>query len=61
VIKINDVTYYTTKDICEKFGVTNETVRRWRNNGIIKFNKISPKKFIYDENDIIKMLRGICI
>jgi DNA-binding transcriptional MerR regulator len=57
-IEINNRVYYTTKDLTEKFNVTNETIRDWRNNKGLKYTKISPKKIIYSEDDIEDFLKG---
>jgi len=57
-VQVNGVNYYTTKDLVEKFKVSNETIRDWRDNKGLKFNKISPKKFIYSENDLENFLKG---
>lgn len=58
-IEINKKVYYTTKDLTEKFGVTNETIRDWRDNKGLRYTKISPRKFIYSEKDLENFLKGI--
>lgn len=57
-IEINNKIYYTTKDLTEKFNVTNETIRDWRDNKGLKYTRISPKKFIYSEKNLEDFLEG---
>lgn len=52
--------YLTTKEVTEIFKVHTQTILRWRNTGKIKYQQISPKKFLYRKSDIEKML-GITI
>lgn len=58
-ININNMNYYSTKELVEKFNVTYETIGEWRKNKGLHFSKISPKKFIYSEIDLENFLKGI--
>ncbi len=59
-ITINNINYYTTKELTEKFNVTNETICEWRKNKGLKYSKISPKKFVYSELDLENFVKGNC-
>ena len=48
--------YLTTKELRELFKVTNQTLMRWRNEGKIKYVKVTNKMILYNKNDIMKVL-----
>lgn len=52
MIQIQNETYYTTKEVSEKFNVTMKCVNDWRDKGWLKFKKLGPKKLIYSETDL---------
>ena len=58
MININNKNYYSTKELAVKCNVTPETIRIWRLTRGLKYNKIGPKKFIYNETDIEDFLKG---
>lgn len=57
-IIVNNKIYLTTKEVAEKCNITVQTVRDWRINKGLKFNKIGLKKFIYSEIELEKFLKG---
>ena len=57
-ITINNMKYHTTKDLTILFDVTNETIATWRNSKGLKYTRISPKKFIYSEQDLEDFMKG---
>ena len=57
-IKIKNETYYTAKEVSEKFNVNMETIRDWRKNKGLKSNCIGKRKYIFKESDIELFLKG---
>lgn len=43
---------YTSKEFAKLFGVSTSTIARWRVKGYIKGVEISPRKFLYFDDDI---------
>lgn len=43
--------WLNSKEYCLKYQISNTTLKRWVDNGVVKCNKISSRKFLYlDEN-----------
>lgn len=47
-----DKKYYTTKEVKDILNVSNTTLMRYRNEDIVKYVKLSEKKFLYDRESI---------
>lgn len=44
--------WLTSKEYCTKYKISNTTLKRWVDDGKVKCNKISSRKFLYlDQND----------
>jgi len=48
---------YTNMEVLEMFHITQPTLRKWRNTGMIGFSKVGPT-FYYSKKDIEKFLQG---
>lgn len=46
--------YKTSGEICRLLKITPMTLCRWKNEGIIQFQKITNKKYLYDIDSVIK-------
>lgn len=46
--------YKTSGEICKLLKITPMTLCRWKNEGIIQFQKITNKKYLYDIDSVIK-------
>ena len=57
-ITINNETYYTAKELSEKFNVTMETIRDWRKRKGLLCSCIGKRKYIFKESDIELFLKG---
>ncbi len=53
-----DVKFITTKDVCELFSVSRETVRKWTNSKILKKYKIGGSVF-YRKDEVINALKPV--
>lgn len=51
----------STREVAEKFSVSNETVRNWEKKGIITADRVSPtnRKFYSEEQINALYMRGI--
>jgi hypothetical protein len=58
MILINETKYYTTDEVSEKFGVSSETIRRWRSSGKLAYYQQSEKKFFYTDEAIQQCIMG---
>jgi len=58
MIIINETAYYTTEEVCQKFGVSSETIRRWRATGKLAYYQQSEKKFFYTDESIKQCIMG---
>jgi len=58
MIIINETRYYTTEEVSSKFGVSSETIRRWRQSGKLAYYQQSEKKFFYTDDAISQCLMG---
>ena len=43
--------WLNSKEFCEKYKISNTTLKRWSDEGKIKVNKISNRKFLYFDNN----------
>jgi predicted site-specific integrase-resolvase len=48
--------FYTTKELVELFGINRQSLHRWRKEGIVKYQIIGKRKFIYKKSDIEALL-----
>lgn len=46
--------YKTSGEICKLLKITPMTLCRWKNEGIIQYQKITNKKYLYDIDSIVK-------
>lgn len=58
MILINETRYYTTEEVSNKFGVSSETIRRWRVSGKLAYYQQSEKKFFYTDGAIQQCIMG---
>lgn len=58
MILINETRYYTTEEVSQKFGVSSETIRRWRSSGKLAYYQQSEKKFFYTDEAIQQCIMG---
>jgi excisionase family DNA binding protein len=56
--QINGNTYYTLKEVANKFNVTTVTVLNWIKNNKIKCNRISERKIYISEQQIEDYIKG---
>jgi DNA-binding transcriptional MerR regulator len=56
-IKLDDVEYFTSKEICEIYSITNQTLQYWRKKGLNHFSN-SIRKIYYTKKDIQDFLLG---
>jgi len=50
MVKIGNVEAYELADLCEKFGVKPDTMRRYMLRGQMKFRKIGKKRFVTERS-----------
>jgi len=50
MIKIGNVVAYDLEDLCEKFGVKPDTMRRYLTSGKMKYQKIGTKRFVTEKS-----------
>ena len=55
IMKNNDE-YYSTEELLNILKIHNQTLYRWRKSGKINYIKLGKKTFLYNKNDINKML-----
>jgi hypothetical protein len=55
---INNETYYTAKELSEKFNVTMMTISVWRKKKGLKGYLIGERKYFYSEKEIEKFIKG---
>jgi excisionase family DNA binding protein len=55
---IENRAYFTTKEVAVKCGVTVQTIRDWRVNKGLRAHQIGAKKFVYNEADLERFLKG---
>ena len=46
--------YKTSAEICELLKITPMTLNRWKNQGLVEYQKITAKKFLYDIDSVVK-------
>lgn len=46
--------YKTSSEVCKLLKITPMTLCRWKNEGIIQYQKITSKKFLYDIDSVVK-------
>lgn len=50
--------FYTGKEVKKMLNISDTTLMRYRNDGLVKFSKISERKFLYEKNTIDMLLNG---
>lgn len=48
----NPKDYYTHDEVMEFFGKSDQTIRRWRDEGTLGFSEINKNTYIYKKRDI---------
>lgn len=49
----------TVKEVCEKYNISRETLRKWRKNGIVSEIRLSQKKILFDKDLLNKEIFSI--
>ena len=58
MIKINNQSYYTPKEVATQFGVKTNTIARWRQSGKLKAHQLNKRKFLFSENSLEEFVKG---
>lgn len=51
--------YITVKEVCEKYNISRETLRKWSKNGIVSEIRLSRKKILFDKDLLNKEIFSI--
>jgi predicted site-specific integrase-resolvase len=46
--------YLTSGKICDLLQISKQTLKRWKDDGKIKFKQVSPRKVLYDASDFVE-------
>jgi predicted site-specific integrase-resolvase len=58
-IKLDKVSnLYDAKSLAEALGVSTRLIHYFRNTGKLKYNKISPSRFVFYKEDVIAFLNS---
>lgn len=44
--------FLTSPEVCERFRITEQTLRSWRKDGLLRAYKLGPRVYRYSEADI---------
>ena len=58
MIIIDNIKYYTAKELAEECNVSMETIQKWRKHKGLVGHLIGKRKFIYSEKQIEKFIKG---
>ena len=56
MIKIENIIFYTAKELANKFNVSMSSVARWRQNEWIKSFQINKRTHLYSEEQIMNFI-----
>ena len=58
MITINNVKYYTARELADQCKVSLETIKRWRLQAGLVGHLIGKRKYVYSEQQIERFIKG---